>query len=64
MMKARISAGWPHDSGHFSFYRQSPNDQRRIPFVDTRPDSRADVAWSLVGIAVLAVGCFLVLGLN
>lgn len=64
MMKARISAGWPHDSGHFSFCRQSPHDQRCIPFVDTRPDSRADVAWSLVGIVLLAVGGFLVLGLS
>lgn len=63
-MSVKISSTWAHDSAHFSFYRQSPHDQRRIPFVDTRPDSRADVAWSLVGIAVLAVGCFLVLGLN
>lgn len=49
---------------HLKFMRHSPREERHIPFLDTRPESKTDVAWSLVGIAVLAVGCFLVLGLS
>ena len=32
-MKARISAGWSHDTSHFQFLRQTPAKQARIPFV-------------------------------
>jgi hypothetical protein len=32
-MKARISAGWSHDTSHFQFLRQTPDKQARIPFV-------------------------------
>lgn len=49
---------------HLKFMRHSPREERWIPFIDTTPDTKADVAWSLLGIAVLAVGCFLVLGLS
>lgn len=49
---------------HLKFMRHSPREERWIPFIDTTPDTKSDVAWSLVGIAVLAVGCFLVLGLS
>ena len=49
---------------HLTFLRHSPREERHIPFLDTTPDTKSDVAWSLLGIAVLAVGCFLVLGLS
>ena len=49
---------------HLKFLRHSPREERCIPFIDTRPDEAADVVWSLVGIAILAVGGFLVLGLS
>lgn len=49
---------------HLKFMRHSPREERWIPFIDTRPDTKSDVAWSLLGIAVLAFGCFLVLGLS
>ena len=35
-MKARLSAGWSHDSSHFQFLRQTPAKQVRIPFVADR----------------------------
>ena len=49
---------------HLTFLRHSPREERHIPFIDTRPDTKSDAAWSLVGIAALAVGCFLALGLS
>ena len=49
---------------HLTFLRHSPREHRDLPFLDTRPDTKSDAAWSLVGIAALAVGCFLVLGLS
>lgn len=49
---------------HLKFLRHSPREERWIPFIDTLPDEAADVVWSLVGIAILAVGGFLVLGLS
>lgn len=32
-MKARISAGWSHDTSHFKFLRETPAKDTRIPFV-------------------------------
>ena len=32
-MKARISAGWSHDTSLFQFLRSTPAKQARIPFV-------------------------------
>jgi len=49
---------------HLTFRRHSPREHRNRPFLDTRPDTKSDAAWSLVGIAALAFVCFLVLGLS
>lgn len=64
MMKARISAGWAHNSAHFSFYRQSPHDQMRLPFVTEQTETRTDKVLCVLSIVLLAVGGFLVLGLS
>lgn len=46
------------------FPRHSPREHRNLPFTDDRPDDDRDVLWSLIGIAALAVGSFLVLALQ
>lgn len=46
------------------FTRHSSREHRGIPFVEERPRDQHDVLWSLLGIAVLAVGCFFVLALR
>lgn len=46
------------------FPRHSSREHRNLPFTDDRPDDDRDVLWSLIGIAALAVGSFLVLALQ
>lgn len=50
-MKARISAGWSHDSSHFQFLRQTPVKQVRIPFVADRREL-VDLRDALMGLIV------------
>ena len=64
MMSVKISSTWAHDSAHFSFYRQSPHDQARLPFVTEQTETRADRVLCVLSIVLLAVGGFLVLGLS
>jgi hypothetical protein len=51
-MKAKISAGWAHDTSHFQFLRQTPAQQARIPFVADA--ERGEFRDALIGVAVLA----------
>lgn len=52
-LKARISAGWSHDSSHFHFERTSRPEHRHIPFVEDLPP-RQDVAGMIVLVAIVA----------
>ena len=58
--KARISAGWAHDSSHFHFARQHDS---RAPFVEPASANRA--ADAVVGVACVigAVILFFVVGI-
>ena len=47
-MKARISAGWSHDTSHFQFLRQTPVKQVRIPFVADRRE-RVELRDAVIG---------------
>lgn len=57
--KARISAGWSHDSSHFSFARQHNST---LPFAEPRRTNSALEA--LVGVVAFAgfIGVMLLLG--
>lgn len=63
VLKARISRGWAHDSSHFSFYRQTPANQARIPFEKDEPVSWAETSLWAVAIVAIGVLLFFVLGL-
>lgn len=67
VLRSRMSAGWTHDSAHFSFPRTSPADQCRLPFVeDARnraPDWPEALIWA-AAFAALMVFLFVALGIG
>lgn len=60
-MKARISAGWSHDTSHFQFVRQTPAQHRRIPFVadEDVPEFKEALVGTLVFVAFVGTLIFL-----
>jgi hypothetical protein len=65
-MKARISAGWSHDTSHFQFLRQTPDKQARIPFVadEDMPEFKEALLGTLVFAAFVGTLIFLPLMLG
>ena len=49
---------------HLRFLRHSPREERWLPFVESRQETVGDKVFALLGIAILAVGGFLALGLQ
>jgi hypothetical protein len=52
----KISAGWSHDTHHYSFYRQTPHWQRDIPFDQEPEASTAEIVFgSIAFLTVIAL---------